>query len=92
MTDYKKLLSFLKIDNIIDHISDLIEAKIEVYKIELKFEASKIGARLLSFIILSFFISLIVIFLSFSAAALINHLLDSRFWGYVIVTGFWPPD
>lgn len=89
MADYKKLLSFLKIDNIIDHISELIEAKIEVYKVELKYEVAKIGARLLSFIILSFFISLIVIFLSFSAATLINSLMESRYWGFFIVTGFY---
>lgn len=89
MADYKKLLSFLKIDNIIDHISELIEAKVEVYKVELKYEVAKIGAKLLSFIILSFFISLIVIFLSFSAATLINSLMDSRYWGFVIVTGFY---
>ena len=58
-------------------------------KVELKYEVAKIGAKLLSFIILSFFISLIVIFLSFSAATLSNSLMDSRYWGFVIVTGFY---
>lgn len=89
MTDYKKIFNFLKLDNIIDHVSDLIEAKVSVYKVEMKFEVAKIGSRLLAFIILSFILFMVVLFLSFTGATLLNEVLASRFWGYAIVTGFY---
>jgi hypothetical protein len=89
MTDYKKIFNFLKLDNIIDHVSDLIEAKVAVYKVEMKYEVAKIGSRLLAFIILSFILFMVVLFLSFTGATLLNEVLSSRFWGYAIITGFY---
>jgi len=89
MSDYKKIFNFLKLDSIVDHISDLIEAKIEVYKVEMKYEAAKIGSRLITFIILSFILFMVLLFLSFTLSTFLNELLQSRFWGYAIVTGFY---
>lgn len=89
MTDYKKIFNFLKLDNIIDHVSDLIEAKVSIYKVEMKFEVAKIGSRLLTFIILSFILFMVLLFLSFTGATLLNEVLNSRFWGYAIITGFY---
>ena len=89
MSDYKKIFNFLKLDSIIDHISDLIEAKIEVYKVEMKYEAAKIGSRLITFIILSFILFMVLLFLSFTLSTFLNDVLQSRFWGYAIVTSFY---
>lgn len=89
MSDYKKIFNFLKLDTIVDHISDLIEAKIEVYKVELKYEAAKVGSRLITFIILSFILFMVLLFLSFTLSTFLNDVLESRFWGYAIVTAFY---
>jgi uncharacterized membrane protein YqjE len=89
MSDYKKIFHFLKLDNIIDHISELIEAKIELYKIELKLEATRFGALFITFMILSFLIFMALLFLSFTLATYLNTVLESRYWGHAIVTAFY---
>ena len=57
MADYKKLLSFLKVDSIFDDLIAIVEAKVEL--------------------------------LNITIATLLNYLLESHFWGYAIVTGFY---
>ena len=89
MSDYKKIFNFLKLDNIVDHISELIEAKIEIYKVELRIEAAKLGSLIITFVILSILIFIALILLSFTVANYLNDVLDSKYWGHAIVTGFY---
>ncbi len=89
MADYKKLLSFLKVDSIFDDLTAIVEAKIELLKIELKEEAAKTASKLISAIFLGLMVFLIVIFLSITIATLLNYFLESNFWGYAIVTLFY---
>ena len=89
MSDYKKIFSFLKLDNIVDHISDLVEAKVDIYKLELKYEVAKIGSRLITFIILAFLSFMVLLFLSFTLSTFLNEILVSKFWGFAIVTGIY---
>ena len=89
MADYKKLLSFLKVDSIFDDLIAIIEAKVELVKIELKEEAAKTASKIISVLFLGIMVFLIVIFLSITIATLLNYLLQSHFWGYAIVTGFY---
>jgi len=89
MADYKKLLRFLKVDSIFDDLIAIIEAKVELVKIELKEEAAKTASKIISVIFLGIMIFLIVIFLSITIANLLNYLLESHFWGYAIITGFY---
>ncbi len=89
MADYKKLLSFLKVDSIFEDIVAIIEAKVELLKIELKEEAAKTASKLIGAIFFGIMVFLIVIFLSITIASLINHFMESDFWGYAIVTLFY---
>ena len=89
MSDYKKIFNFLKLDNIVDHVSDLVEAKVDIYKLELKYEVAKIGSRLITFIILSFLSFMVLLFLSYTLSTFLNEILDSKFWGFAIVTGIY---
>ncbi len=89
MADYKKLLSFLKVDSIFDDLTAIVEAKVELLKIELKEEAAKTAAKLISAVFLGLMVFLIVIFLSITIATLLNYFLESNFWGYAIVTLFY---
>lgn len=84
-----KLFKFLKIDAIIENLTGLIEARLELAKIEIKEEVAKTGARIITGIVLAFLAVMIVIFLSMSLATWFNYLLDSVYLGYVIVTGFY---
>lgn len=89
MADYKKLLSFLKVDSIFDDLTAIVEAKVELLKIELKEEAAKTASKLISAIFFGIIVFLIVIFLSVTIASLLNHFLSSNYWGYAIITFFY---
>ena len=84
-----KLFKFLRIDAIIESLTGLIEARLELAKLELKEEAAKAGARIIAGIVLAFLLVMIIIFVSITLAAWLNFLLDSMFLGYLIVTGFY---
>ncbi len=89
MADYKKILKFLNVDPIINDLVAIVEAKVELLKIELKEEAAKAATKIISAIFLGVMVFLIVIFLSITIATLLNELMESQFWGYAIVTGFY---
>ena len=84
-----KLFKFLRIDAIIENLTGLIEARLELAKLELKEEVAKAGARIIAGVVLAFLLVMIIIFVSITLAAWLNFLLDSMFFGYLIVTGFY---
>lgn len=84
-----KLFKFLRLDAIIEHLTGLIEARVELAKIEIKEEVSRIGARIIAGVVFAFFLVMIIIMFSIALAAWINVMLESGYWGYFIVTGFY---
>ena len=84
-----KLFKFLRIDAIIENLTGLIEARLELAKLELKEEIAKAGARIIAGVVLAFLLVMIIIFVSITLAAWLNYLLGSMFFGYLIVTGFY---
>jgi len=84
-----KLFKFLRVDAIIEHLNGLIEARMELAKLEIKEEVSKIGARVIAGVVFAFLLVMIIIFFSIALATWINNLLNSLFAGYFIVTGFY---
>ena len=84
-----KLFKFLRIDAIIEHLTGLIETRVELAKIEVKEEVSKIGARIIAGVVFAFLLVMIIIMFSIALAAWINVMLESGYWGYFIVTGFY---
>ena len=84
-----KLFKFLRIDAIIENLTGLIEARMELAKLEIKEEVAKAGARIVAAIIFSFLLVMIIIFFSLSLATFLNRVLESMYLGYVIITGFY---
>jgi len=84
-----KLFKFLRIDAIIENLTGLVEARLELAKLEIKEEVSKAGARIIAGVVFSFLLVMIIIFLNFSIASWLNSTLNSTYWGYFIVTGFY---
>ena len=84
-----RLFKFLKVDSIIENLTGLLEARLELAKIEIKEEVAKVGARIIAGITLAFLAIMIVIFFSFWMATLLNSFIESRWAGYAIVTGFY---
>jgi uncharacterized membrane protein YqjE len=89
LEEKKGIFSFLKLDRIINNLIGFVENRIELLKLELREEAAETGAKLLilaSFAILLLFLT---IFLSFFLSDYLNDILESRYWGYGIVSGFY---
>jgi uncharacterized membrane protein YqjE len=84
-----RLFKFLKIDTIVENLTGLIEARLELVKIELKEELAKIGARVIAGVVFAFLAVMIIIFFNFWMANLLNSLIGSLWAGYAIVTGFY---
>lgn len=84
-----RLFKFLKIDTIVENLTGLIEARLELAKIELKEELAKIGARIIAGVVFAFLAVTIIIFFNFWMANLFNSLIGSVWAGYAIVTGFY---
>ena len=84
-----RLFKFLKIDSIIENLIGLVEARLELAKIEMKEEVAKIGARIIAAVVFAFLGVMIIIFFSFWMATFINSLLESDWAGFAIVTGFY---
>ena len=84
-----RLFKFLRIDAIIENLTGLIEARLELAKLEVKEEVAKIGARIIAGVVFSFLLVMIVIFLSIALAAWLNSLLSSMYLGFAIIAGFY---
>jgi len=84
-----KLFKFLRIDAIIENLSGLVEARLELAKLEIKEEVAKTGARIIAGVVFSFLLVMIIIFFSISLASWLNSILDNMYMGYFIVTGFY---
>lgn len=84
-----RLFKFLKIDSIVENLTGLIEARLELAKLEVKEELAKIGARIIMLVVFAFLAVMIIIFLSMWMATFFNALIGSMWAGYAIVTGFY---
>ncbi|MDX5347518.1 MAG: phage holin family protein [Hymenobacteraceae bacterium] len=78
-----------KMDNLIENLTGYIDTRIDLIKLEIQ---NKLKAALVStmhFAMLAFFGIMFFLFLNLFLALLLNHLLDSTFWGFGIVTLFY---
>jgi hypothetical protein len=79
------ILKLLKLDSILDSLTGYIETKIEYYKIQFKEEIARALSLLIFVLLLSIVMLLFLIFLSFFAVALLNHLFGSQYLGFLIM-------
>ena len=89
MAARNKLFSLFNFDSILESLSGYIENRIELFKLEVKDEASRAIAKLIVLLILNLLLLLVLLFASAGAAMWLNHVLDHDYWGYMIVAGFY---
>lgn len=83
------LSKFLKIDELIDALTEYVKVKLELIKLGMIEEISEIIAQVIAlFLMLSVFLFFLA-FGSISVAAYLNELLHSGYLGYTIMTGFY---
>lgn len=81
------MTKFLKIDELIDTLTEYIKIKLELIKLNMVEELSEIIAQVIAlFLILTVFM-FFLIFGSITLGAFLNHLWESAYLGYGAVTG-----
>jgi hypothetical protein len=75
--------------NLIENLMGYIDTRIDIIRLEIqeKLKASFVG--LLHAVLLGFFGLMSVLFVSIFLGLLLNHLLDSSFWGFGIIALFY---
>ncbi len=79
----------LKVDNLVDNVASYLESKIALIKLEAQETAAKVIVKIIlysSIVILSVFA---LIFASITGALALNHVLESSYLGFLIITGFY---
>ncbi|MBD1397508.1 phage holin family protein [Pontibacter sp. JH31] len=78
-----------KSTNLIENLMGYIDTRIDIIRLEIqeKLKASFVG--LLHVVLLGFFALMSVLFVSIFLGLLLNHLLDSSFWGFGIIALFY---
>jgi len=85
----KGILSFLNIDSIVDNLTGLVEKKVELFKIDLKEDAAKAGARIVVIAIMALSLFMAILFISIGLSFVIGNLLNSEMTGFFIMGGFY---
>ncbi len=79
----------MKIDALIDAIIDFLKVKFEIVKVDIIEKLSALVANVVVFMLAFSIFMFFLVFFSFFVATLLNEQLDSMFWGYAIVAGFY---
>jgi|GEM_PF-559612 len=86
---HKRIIDMLeKIEEIRESIFKYLEARIELFKLETRSKVEEGVVQGIHGIVLGFLATITTIFLFSLLAAWLNHLLDSRYMGFLIVAGF----
>ena len=89
MAEKKGFFNFLKLDNLIEHFTALIESRIMIAKIEFKEEMAQILSRGLVAFLLIFIGTLCFLFLNVALALVIGDVLQNPSFGFLLVSGFY---
>ena len=75
---------FLKLDNLIEHLTGFVETKVEILKVEVKQDIASGLSKAISYLIIAFVFSMVLLFASLGLAVVLSAKLG-LFWGYGIV-------
>lgn len=81
------IFKFLRLDNLMTHLTGYVEARIELLKVEIREEVAKVLASALVLIIVIFLALIFLLFLSVGLANYLNVVLESEHAGFWIVAG-----
>lgn len=81
-------MKLFDLDKLINTLTGYIETRIELLKIDMKEGLTVAITKLVLVALLSLFAFFVVFFLFLGLAAILNNVLESHFWGYLIVAAF----
>jgi uncharacterized membrane protein YqjE len=80
------LLKFLKMDSLVEHVTGYVETRIELMKVEVQEEVSKVLSKALVFVVIVSFLTLFVLLISMALAYKLGEIVGN-FGGFAIIAG-----
>ena len=74
-----------KSTNLIENLMGYIDTRIDIIRLEVQEKLKSVMVNTMHFVLLGFAALMCVIFVSIFLGLLLNHLLNSTFWGFGIV-------
>lgn len=84
-----KIFKILHLDNLIDNASGYVEARLELYKIEIREDVAKVLSKALIYMTIGFFGFLLLIFFSVGLALFLNRYFAEAYIGFWIIGGIY---
>jgi len=82
-------MSLLNVNELFDNFYKYIEARIDLFKFETKESITEAVIAIVQVVALMVLSLFVVTFLSVGLSLFLNDVLDSPFWGFFIVAGFY---
>jgi len=84
-----KIFKFLRLDNLVEHMSGYVENRLELYKLEIREDVAKILSKAIIYCVLAVFGMLCLLFFSIGLAHFLNRYFTDEYAGYWIVAGLY---
>jgi hypothetical protein len=84
-----KFLNFFKFDGILDVIKGYVDAKIQIFKLDIQEKASNVIATLFFMLLLLFSFLMMLVFSSLALGHYLNTLFDSEWMGFGVLALFY---
>jgi len=84
-----KFLKFLKLDGLLEGVKGYIEARIQLFKLELQEKASNVLATIIFIVMVAFCTLMTLIFLSLALGFYLGHLFGNNYIGFLIIGLFY---
>jgi hypothetical protein len=84
-----KILQLLGIDSFLDNIWEVIEARVELFKMQIQEQIVRLAVRIVPLIIMLIIASGFLLLASISIGFLLSERLESHFYGFGIVALFY---
>lgn len=82
------ILKFLKLDSLIEHVTGYVETRIELMKVEMQEEVSRVLSKALVFVVITAVMTLFILLFSMALAFKVAESLGA-FGGFAAVAGFY---
>src|SRR5882757_4445981 len=83
----EKIFKLLRIDNLMENLTGYAEAKLELFKLEIREDVAKMLSKAMFYAILAIFGFLFLIFFSIGLAQFLNRFFNYPYAGFWIVSG-----
>ncbi|MFT6852521.1 MAG: Na+/proline symporter [Cyclobacteriaceae bacterium] len=81
------MAAMFPINKLVDKLTEYLKVKGDQLKLDVLSQVARILAYTITFILIGLIASFLVLFISLTLALYLNHLLESVYLGYVIISG-----